>query len=100
MELADMRDLGSRAARRAGSTPVTRTTSEETYSIPLPWFPKKPGKLHIRKFLLPFQIEPTSLGFDLGGPSRIGVMAARLTLTQEAVVRIHDLEPYMGLIQR
>ena len=25
MELADMRDLGSRAARRAGSTPVTRT---------------------------------------------------------------------------
>ena len=56
MELADMRDLGSRAARRAGSTPVTRTTSEETYSIPLPWFPKEPGKLHIRKFLLPFQI--------------------------------------------
>ena len=26
MELADMRDLGSRAERRAGSTPVTRTT--------------------------------------------------------------------------
>ena len=25
MELADMRDLGSRAARRAGSSPVTRT---------------------------------------------------------------------------
>ena len=25
MELADMRDLGSRAGRRAGSTPVTRT---------------------------------------------------------------------------
>ena len=25
MELADMRDLGSRAERRAGSTPVTRT---------------------------------------------------------------------------
>ena len=30
MELADMRDLGSRAERRAGSTPVTRTTSERT----------------------------------------------------------------------
>ena len=28
MELADMRDLGSRAERRAGSTPVTRTTKE------------------------------------------------------------------------
>ena len=27
MELADMRDLGSRAERRAGSTPVTRTFS-------------------------------------------------------------------------
>ena len=25
MELVDMRDLGSRAARRAGSSPVTRT---------------------------------------------------------------------------
>ena len=31
---------------------------------------------------------------------RIGVMAARLTLTQEVVVQIHDPEPYMGLIQR
>ena len=29
MELADMRDLGSRAERRAGSTPVTRTTSSQ-----------------------------------------------------------------------
>ena len=29
MELADMRDLGSRVARRAGSTPVTRTTSSQ-----------------------------------------------------------------------
>ena len=31
MELADMRDLGSRAERRAGSTPVTRTTKERTF---------------------------------------------------------------------
>ena len=31
---------------------------------------------------------------------RIGVTAARLTLTQEVVVQIHDPEPYMGLIQR
>ena len=31
---------------------------------------------------------------------RIGVMVARLTLTQEVVVQIHDPEPYMGLIQR
>ena len=29
MELADMRDLGSRVVRRAGSTPVTRTTSSQ-----------------------------------------------------------------------
>ena len=35
-----------------------------------------------------------------GGSIRIGVMVARLTLTQEAVVQIHDPEPYMGLIQR
>ena len=28
MELADMQDLGSCAVRRAGSTPVIRTTSE------------------------------------------------------------------------
>ena len=27
-------------------------------------------------------------------------MVARLTLTQEIVVQIHDPEPYMGLIQR
>ena len=27
-------------------------------------------------------------------------MAARLTLTQEVVVQIHDPEPHMGLIQR
>lgn len=31
MELADMRDLGSRAERRAGSTPVTRTTIGNQY---------------------------------------------------------------------
>ena len=31
MELADMRDLGSRAERRAGSTPVTRTTKETSF---------------------------------------------------------------------
>ena len=30
MELADMRDLGSRVARRAGSTPVTRTKQNAT----------------------------------------------------------------------
>ena len=29
MKLVDMRDLGSRASRRAGSSPVTRTTSEQ-----------------------------------------------------------------------
>ena len=60
MELADMRDLGSRAARRAGSSPVTRTTSEEANCTPLP-----PGrrKLHIRWLLLPFQI-----GGLTGGP--------------------------------
>ena len=29
MELADMRDLGSRAARRVGSTPTTRTKRKD-----------------------------------------------------------------------
>ena len=42
------------------------TMSEETYSIPLPWFPKEPGKLHIRKFLLPFR------NGSLTGDSRFG----------------------------
>ena len=37
MELADMRDLGSRASQRAGSTPVTRTTaSEGANTVPFP----------------------------------------------------------------
>jgi len=31
MELADMRDLGSRAERRAGSTPVTRTKNRQAF---------------------------------------------------------------------
>ena len=31
MELADMRDLGSRAERRAGSTPVTRTKNPDGF---------------------------------------------------------------------
>ena len=33
MELADMRDLGSRAERRAGSTPVTRTSGVSPQTI-------------------------------------------------------------------
>ena len=33
MELADMRDLGSRAERRAGSTPVTRTKLKAAFQI-------------------------------------------------------------------
>ena len=45
-----------------GSSPAIPATSEETYSIPLPWFPKEPGKLHSRKFLLPFQNQPRSAG--------------------------------------
>ena len=63
MELADMRDLGSRAARRAGSSPVTRTTSEEANCTPLP-----PGrrKLHIRWLLLPFQIGGLTGGLRFG----------------------------------
>ena len=38
--------------------------SEEACAIPFPGFAKQPRKLHIRSFLLPFPIEPTSLGFD------------------------------------
>ena len=38
--------------------------SEEACAIPFPGFAKQPRKLHIRSLLLPFPIEPTSLGFD------------------------------------
>ena len=31
MELVDMRDLGSRAAMRVGSSPFRRTTSEQAF---------------------------------------------------------------------
>ena len=85
MELADMRDLGSRAARHAGSSPVTRTTSEETYSIPLPWFPKKPGKLHIRKFLLPFQIGGFTGILRFGFKRRFGLGLPRRTKGGKAI---------------
>ena len=69
MELADMRDLGSRAARRAGSSPVTRTTSEEANCTPLP-----PGrrKLRIRWLLLPFQIGGLTGGLRFGYGERFG----------------------------
>ena len=33
MELADMRDLGSRAGRHAGSTPVTRMASKQHHKV-------------------------------------------------------------------
>ena len=48
----------------------------------------------------PFKVK--MLGSNPAGITifRIGVKAARLTLTQAVVVQIHDPEPYMGLIQR
>ena len=34
--------------------------------MPLPRFPEEPRKLSVRSFLLPFQLEPALLGFELG----------------------------------
>ena len=50
MELADMRDLGSRAARRAGSTPVTRTKMGTPKGCPF-WCGKqnKVGSAHAKR---------------------------------------------------
>ena len=62
MKLVDMRDLGSRASRRAGSSPVTRTTSEQAAYRLLRLF-QKSERAHCAA--PPFQIEPASLGFDL-----------------------------------
>ena len=59
MELVDMRDLGSRAVRRWGSTPHTRTTS---------------GRNPLHSFAPPFQIEPAALGFDLVGDADGGIL--------------------------
>ena len=62
MELVDMRDLGSRAATRVGSSPFRRTTSEQaTYRL-LRLF-QKSERAHCAA--PPFQIEPAALGFDL-----------------------------------
>ena len=55
--------------------------------------------ISVSSFFLP-KSNPLRWASIWGGSSRIGVMVARLTLTEEAVVRIHDPEPYMGLIQR
>ena len=60
MELVDMRDLGSRAAKRVGSSPFRRTTSEQALYRLL-------RLILCRNTLLaaPFQIEPAAPGFDL-----------------------------------
>ncbi len=62
MELADMRDLGSRAGRHAGSTPVTRMASERVSTVP---FPSVRRKLHYTYSFFLFRIEPAAPGFDL-----------------------------------
>ena len=63
MELADMRDLGSRAERRAGSTPVTRTSvAADDISFAATFLQKS---LLTHFVAAPFQIKPASLGFDL-----------------------------------
>ena len=48
---------------RAGSSPVTRTRSEERSSVPFPQFVQKPRKLYIRCVL--FLSGPVSRGSDL-----------------------------------
>ena len=40
MKLVDMRDLGSRAAMRWGSSPHARTSSEIPTTVPFPALPK------------------------------------------------------------
>ena len=67
MELVDMRDLGSRAATRAGSSPFRRTISERN---PLHSVSRRPllgGRLEtaFRSFAPPLHLEPAALGFEV-----------------------------------
>lgn len=67
MELVDVQDLGSCGAIRVGSSPTARTTSEQAAYRLLRLFPKAECA---RCAAPPFQIEPASLGFDLGAISK------------------------------
>ena len=49
--------------------------------------------ISVSSFFLP-KSNPLRWASIWGGSSRIGVMAARLNLTQEVVVQFHDPEPY------
>ena len=63
MELADMRDLGSRAERRAGSTPVTRTSvAADDISFAATIFLTELSSLLTHYVAAPFKPGPTSLG--------------------------------------
>ena len=63
MELVDMRDLGSRAATRTGSSPLRRTSSEISLTAALP-APKGRKAPQDGEFLRP-QLRPTPLGSQL-----------------------------------
>ena len=73
MELVDMRDLGSRAAMRVGSSPFRRTrTSQATYRL------RRAFSFHCKThralilLLLASKPDPLSLGSGLGPPLRGG----------------------------
>ena len=66
MELADMRDLGSRAERRAGSTPVTRTTSSQaSHRLRRLFMLCIKSHLALTPLLLLSKSQPLTLGCDL-----------------------------------
>ena len=83
MELADMRDLGSRAARRAGSSPVTRTRKGEIRTgFPLFWCRAfgAEGSAALKRergFPSPLALSPCRPG------SRFGFELPRCTTTSE-----------------
>ena len=67
MELADMRDLGSRAAMRWGSSPHARTSVVASFvSLATAFFRSEQTPSRTHSAAPPFQIEPAALGFNLG----------------------------------
>ena len=67
MELADMRDLGSRAAMRWGSSPHARTTSSRTsYRSRRRFFFQNNRHRSFTSSLLLSKLNPLTLGFNLG----------------------------------
>ena len=75
MELVDMRDLGSRAFRRWGSSPHARTTSPRTTYRSRRLFYKSHLSLILSRLLS--KPDPLSLGSGLGPPLRGGFVLSQ-----------------------